>query len=132
MLAASSTAGIALLVLGAILVVAAGAALYLRGRSHRARRPTSRAACGPGPADAALETPLLQKLQGWGVVLVAFFVVWIPYTWLREPSENLEAGGGTQDRRPIERGHGRRSCSPRRTSWASAACAATDPSCAAA
>ena len=44
----------------------------------------------PGPADAALETPLLQKLQGWGVVLVAFFVVWVPYTWLREPSENLK------------------------------------------
>jgi mono/diheme cytochrome c family protein len=43
----------------------------------------------PGPSDAALETPLLQKLQGWGVVLVAFFVIFIPYNWLREPSENL-------------------------------------------
>ncbi len=44
----------------------------------------------PGPSDPALETPLLQKLQGWGVVLVAFFVVWLPYNWLIEPSTNLE------------------------------------------
>ena len=44
----------------------------------------------PGPSDPALETPLLQKLQGWGVVLVTFFVVWLPYTWLVEPSANLE------------------------------------------
>ncbi len=44
----------------------------------------------PGPSDPALETPLLQKLQGWGVVLVAFFVVWLPYNWLIEPSTNLK------------------------------------------
>ena len=58
----------------------------------------------PGPADAALETPLLQKLQGWGVVLVAFIVVWMPYTWLREPSENLEAGRRNSRRRRSSRG----------------------------
>ena len=44
----------------------------------------------PGPSDGALETPLLQKLMGWSVVLVAFFALWIPYTWLREPSTNLK------------------------------------------
>jgi mono/diheme cytochrome c family protein len=43
----------------------------------------------PGPSDAALETPLLQKLQGWGVLLVAFFVIWFPANWLLEPSRNL-------------------------------------------
>jgi mono/diheme cytochrome c family protein len=43
----------------------------------------------PGPSDAALETPLLQKLQGWSVVMLAFFVVWIPATWIFEPSTNL-------------------------------------------
>ena len=32
----------------------------------------------PGPADHALETPQLLKLQGWGVVLVVFFVLWFP------------------------------------------------------
>jgi mono/diheme cytochrome c family protein len=89
MVAASSTAGVILLVLGGALVLTAGAALYLRGRSKE-QAPDIPEAMRPGPADAALETPLLQKLQGWGVVLVAFLVVWMPYTWLREPSENLK------------------------------------------
>ncbi len=89
MVAASSTAGVILLILGGALVLTAGAALYLRGRSKE-QAPDIPEAMRPGPADAALETPLLQKLQGWGVVLVAFLVVWMPYTWLREPSENLK------------------------------------------
>ena len=75
MLAASSTRGVVLLVLGALLVVTAGGALYLRGRSDAAG-PGHPRRMRPGPSDAALETPLLQKLQGWCVVLVAFFVLW--------------------------------------------------------
>ena len=43
----------------------------------------------PGPSDPDLETPLLQKLQGWGVVLVLFFVIWVPAVWLFEPDQNL-------------------------------------------
>ena len=89
MLAASSTAGIVLLALGALFVDRRRRSRCTSEAAPRSSRPTSRAACAPGPSDAALETPLLQKLQGWGVVLVAFFVIWIPYTWLREPSENL-------------------------------------------
>jgi Cytochrome C oxidase, cbb3-type, subunit III len=88
MLAATNTAGIVLLALGAIFVVAAGAALFLRSRQQEQPLDIPRG-MRPGPSDAALETPLLQKLQGWGVVLVAFFVIFIPYNWLREPSENL-------------------------------------------
>ena len=88
MLAATNTAGIVLLVLGAIFVVAAGAALFLRSRQREQPLDIPRG-MRPGPSDAALETPLLQKLQGWGVVLVAFFVIFVPYNWLREPSENL-------------------------------------------
>jgi mono/diheme cytochrome c family protein len=88
MLALSRALSIALLISGAVLVAIALAALFLRGRS-RERGPDIPAAMAPGPADAALETPLLQKLQGWGVLLVAFFVVWIPFVWLSEPSDNL-------------------------------------------
>jgi hypothetical protein len=88
MLAATNTAGVVLLVLGAIFVVAAGAALYFRSRQKEQPLDIPRG-MRPGPADAALETPLLQKLQGWGVVLVAFFVIFIPYNWLVEPSTNL-------------------------------------------
>jgi mono/diheme cytochrome c family protein len=88
-LAATTTAGVVLLVLGAIFVVAAAAALYLRSRQKERPVDIPRG-MRPGPADAALETPLLQKLQGWGVVLVAFFVVFVPYSWLTEPSANLK------------------------------------------
>ena len=44
----------------------------------------------PGPSDPDLETPLLQKLQGWGVVLVLFFVIWVPAVWLLEPGTDLD------------------------------------------
>ena len=88
MLAATNTAGVVLLMLGVIFVVAAGAALYFRSRQKEQPLDIPRG-MRPGPADAALETPLLQKLQGWGVVLVAFFVIFIPYNWLVEPSTNL-------------------------------------------
>ncbi|HWC70935.1 MAG TPA: cytochrome c [Actinomycetota bacterium] len=88
MLAATNTAGVVLLVLGAVFVVAAGVALFFRSRQQEQPADIPRG-MRPGPSDAALETPLLQKLQGWGVVLVAFFVIFIPYNWLREPSENL-------------------------------------------
>jgi mono/diheme cytochrome c family protein len=103
MLVASSTAGIALLVLGGILVVAAGGALWLRGRSTERGADIPRG-MRPGPADAALETPLLLKLMGWGVVLVAFFVIWIPYNWIREPSENLKQEEAMRQA-AIARGH---------------------------
>lgn len=90
MLAVTISAGVILLTLGAVLVVTASLALYLRGRTKE-RAPDIPRGMRPGPADAALETPLLQKLQGWGVVLVAFLVVWVPFIWLREPSQNLKA-----------------------------------------
>jgi len=85
---AVNTAGVVLLALGAVFVIAAGAALYFRSRQKEQPLDIPRG-MRPGPADAALETPLLQKLQGWGVVLVVFFAIFIPYNWLREPSENL-------------------------------------------
>ena len=86
-LAATSVAGVILLVLGLIFVVSAGAALYFRSRQAEQKLDIP-SGMRPGPADAALETPLLHKLQGWGVVLVVFFAIFIPFNWLREPSEN--------------------------------------------
>ena len=89
MLALSTFAGTILIVLGVIFIVASGAAISQRGRS-RGAAPDIPRAMRPGPSDPALETPLLEKLQGWGVLLVAFFVIWIPFVWLREPSVNLQ------------------------------------------
>jgi mono/diheme cytochrome c family protein len=88
MLALSTAAGIGLAIAGALITVAAIAGLALRQRT-RETGPDIPDALKPGPSDAALETPLLQKLQGWSVVMLAFFVVWIPVTWVFEPSTNL-------------------------------------------
>jgi hypothetical protein len=65
-------------------------ALSARGRRlGRGGRPDIPPAMQPGPSDADLEKPRLEKLQGWGVALVLFFVVFIPLVWLKEPAENL-------------------------------------------
>lgn len=88
MLALSQAQGIILVVGGGIFVLIAGGVLVQRGR-RSAERPDIPVAMRPGPSDADLETPLLNKLQGWGVLLVTFFVIWVPMTWLFEPDRNL-------------------------------------------
>jgi hypothetical protein len=87
MLAETNYTGIAIIALGALLVLVSIGALALRNRV-RGRGAEIPAAMRPGPSDAALEAPLFHKLQGWGVVLLAFFVVWFPITWLLEPGTN--------------------------------------------
>jgi mono/diheme cytochrome c family protein len=88
MLALSTTGGIVLAAAGALIALAAIGGLWLRSRTREAG-PDIPEAMKPGPADAALETPLLQKLQGWSVLMLAFFVIWVPATWIFEPSTNL-------------------------------------------
>jgi mono/diheme cytochrome c family protein len=88
MLALSSAQGIVIAGIGLALLVVGGAMVAARGR-RKVEAPDIPNAMRPGPADGFLETPHLQKLQGWGVLLVLFFVVWIPATWLFEPGTNL-------------------------------------------
>jgi mono/diheme cytochrome c family protein len=88
MLGLSQAQGIILAVGGAIFIAIAGGILILRGR--RREEADIPNAMRPGPSDPDLETPLLQKLQGWGVLLVLFFVIWMPAVWLFEPDQNLE------------------------------------------
>jgi len=88
MLGLSQAQGIILAVGGAIFIAIAGGILILRGR--RREEADIPNAMRPGPSDPDLETPLLQKLQGWGVLLVLFFVIWVPAVWLFEPDRNLE------------------------------------------
>jgi mono/diheme cytochrome c family protein len=88
MLGLSQAQGIILAVGGAIFIAIAGGILVLRGR--RREEADIPNAMRPGPSDPDLETPLLQKLQGWGVLLVLFFVIWVPAVWLFEPDRNLE------------------------------------------
>jgi mono/diheme cytochrome c family protein len=87
-IADTNLTGTLLLVLGGLLVLLTVVVLFLRHRT-KGERPEVPYAMRPGPSDVALETPLLQKLQGWGVVLVVFLVVWFPLLWLVEPDRNL-------------------------------------------
>ena len=87
MLAETNVTAIVLLALGALFLVLAIAALTLRQRT-KAEGPEIPRAMRPAPSDAALETPVLQRLQGWGLVLVVFFVAWWPAQWLFEPGTN--------------------------------------------
>src|SRR5215470_3799644 len=87
MIADTNTAGILLILLGALAIGLSIVAFVLRNRA-RGRKAEVPNALRPGPADAALETPLLNRLQGWGVVLMTFFVIWFPLQWLFEPSRN--------------------------------------------
>jgi mono/diheme cytochrome c family protein len=87
-LAEINLTGVVLIGLSLLLIVVSGLSLALRNRT-RGRGPEIPATMRPGPSDAALETPLLHKLQGWGVLLVAFFVIWFPANWLLEPSRNI-------------------------------------------
>jgi mono/diheme cytochrome c family protein len=89
MLAETNVAGVILIGAGILLILGFAVLFWLRNRS-RGGRPEVPAGMRPGPSDQALETPQLLKLQGWGVVLVTFFVLWFPVMWLLEPSRNLE------------------------------------------
>jgi mono/diheme cytochrome c family protein len=88
MLALTQAQGIILAIGGLIFVAVAGAVLVLRRRQRETTDIPN--AMRPGPSDPDLETPLLHKLQGWGVLLVLFFVIWVPAVWLLEPGNNLD------------------------------------------
>jgi mono/diheme cytochrome c family protein len=91
MLGLSQAQGVILAIGGAIFLAIAGGVLFLRGRrAAAAAGPDIPRGMRPGPSDDDLETPLLQKLQGWGLLLVVFLVVWVPATWLFEPDRNLQ------------------------------------------
>jgi cytochrome c553 len=88
MVALTQAQGIIIAVGGAIFLIIALAVMLARGR-RREQAPDIPRGMRPGPSDPDLETPLLQKLQGWGLVLVVALVVWVPVTWLYEPDRNL-------------------------------------------
>jgi mono/diheme cytochrome c family protein len=89
MIASTNYAAVTLIAAGGALIVGLIAVVALRHRAKGARAEIP-SGMRPGPSDQALETPLLLKLQGWGVVLVTFFVLWFPVMWLIEPNTNLK------------------------------------------
>lgn len=89
MIADTNVAGLSLIVAGAVLVIGFVAVFSLRHRA-KGKRAEIPVTMRPGPSDQALESTQLLKLQGWGVVLVTFFVLWFPLQWLLEPGQNLK------------------------------------------
>jgi hypothetical protein len=87
----------------AVLVVGAAAISALR-RPRRAPGPDIPPGMQPGPADADLEKPILEKLYAWGAVLILFMAIWVPVVWLKEPSVN-ESDQGTINAESVARGH---------------------------
>ena len=102
MIASTNYAAVTLIAAGGALIVGLILVVVLRHRAKGARAEIP-AGMRPGPSDQALETPLLLKLQGWGVVLVTFFVLWFPVMWLIEPNTNLKQEQAL-DSDAIERG----------------------------
>jgi len=105
MLAATST-GKAI-----VIGVAAGLAVVLVGLALVAGRRRPRGAPGPdippgmqpGPSDADLEKPVLEKMMGWGALLIIVMAIWTPLVWLREPASNA-ADTAHEKEASIERG----------------------------
>jgi len=84
----------------AIIGFLVGLALVSRGRRRRARKPELDipAVMQPGPVDAELEKPRLERLQGWALVCFLFLAIWIPIAWLVEPTSNANQEASlTQD-----------------------------------
>ena len=92
--ALSQGAGLVIAAVGALVLAVAAAYLVSKGgwsTPPHEREPKVPATLSPGPADADLDTTILERYQGWGLVLVLFFVIWIPLYWLAQPTANLDA-----------------------------------------
>lgn len=79
------------LILGAVVALAfvgGLVALTLRGRDRRA--PDIPPGMKPGPSDEILERRQLEKMMGWGILVTAVFVLWLPFLWLNEPAQNVD------------------------------------------
>jgi mono/diheme cytochrome c family protein len=105
MLAALSAGKAILIGVGAglfVVVLGLAATVGLR-RPRKAAGPDIPAGMRPGPSDAALEKPNLEKLLASGAVLTLFMSIWIPMVFLQEPATNK---ADTQDQiaASVERG----------------------------
>jgi mono/diheme cytochrome c family protein len=74
---------IGLLVLGALAVL-----VLLLNNASRGRRAIEDIppAMRPGYSDEELERSVLERYMAWGIVLTAFFAVFLPLYWMREPA----------------------------------------------
>ena len=77
-----------LLLAAAGILLVSGVVIYVLARRSADAGPDIPPAFMPGPSDTQLEKPRLEKLQAWGIVLVALSAVWIPAYFIFEPEHN--------------------------------------------
>ena len=75
-------------IIGVLAAVALVVLLLLLGNAKRGRRTIEDIPPGmrPGYADEELERRVLERYMGWGIVLTAFFAIFLPLYWMREPA----------------------------------------------
>jgi hypothetical protein len=75
---------------GVAIIIVVGAALAAMRRPRRAAGPDIPPGMRPGPSDADLEKPVLEKMYAWGLVTVVLMALWVPAVFLRENSTNKD------------------------------------------
>ncbi|MEX2458654.1 MAG: cytochrome c [Actinomycetota bacterium] len=103
MIAFSGQTLLAFAAVGVVLLVVVGMTVRRMRGTRTSDVPDIPTAMAPGPSDADLERPLLEKLQAWAMVFFVFFSVWIPVYWLIEPSQNV-SDERFQSEEALERG----------------------------
>jgi Cytochrome c len=88
---------------GLAIIIVVGAALAAMRRPRRPAGPDIPLGMRPGPSDADLEKPLLEKMYAWGLVTVVLMALWVPAVFLRENSTNKDEVIELQEQ-SVERG----------------------------
>jgi hypothetical protein len=88
-IAISGSRGVTVALAVTVLMLFLGGTAYLMLRRERRKgTPDIPPAMKPGPADAPLEKPRLERMQAWGIVTVVIMAIWMPAVWLSEPKQN--------------------------------------------
>jgi len=89
--ALSGSRGLTVVLAATVLLIFLVGAAYLTFRKpHRPGTPDIPPAMKPGPSDAQLEKPRLERMQAWGIVTVLAMAIWMPIVWLKEPAQNKQ------------------------------------------
>ena len=77
-----------IVIIGLLALAAALVLIVLLANSARGRRLHEDVPPGmrPGYSDEELERRVLERYMGWGIVLTAFFAIFLPVYWMREPA----------------------------------------------
>ena len=82
-----------IVIIGLLALAAALVLIVLLANSARGRRLHEDVPPGmrPGYSDEELERRVLERYMGWGIVLTAFFAIFLPVYWMREPARQTSA-----------------------------------------